>query len=142
MSENELNKRQVLDFDSAFFDDTIKIQIYQNNSTAKVHQVGKVTIPLAEFVFENLNDADEELYPVTLKDKRTGFEAGTLFVKINYKPIEKELLTDQWPDNLKAAAHLENKFEYFNDHLANEFKDDCQFGSLSMELETLSIPAM
>ena len=28
-------------------------------------------LPLAEFVFENLEDADEEFYPVTLRDKRT-----------------------------------------------------------------------
>ena len=73
LSEYELVKKQVIDFDSVFFDDSIKIQIYQKNSNAKVHQVGKVTLPLAEFVFENLEDADEELYPVTLTDKRTGF---------------------------------------------------------------------
>ena len=92
LSEHELDKRQVLDFDSVFFDDSIKIQVYQKNSTAKVHQVGKVTVPLAEFVFENLDDEDEELYPVTLRDKRTGFEAGTLFIKINYKPMDASLL--------------------------------------------------
>ena len=28
VSETELDKKQVLDFDSAFFDDTIKIQVY------------------------------------------------------------------------------------------------------------------
>ena len=37
VSDYELKKRQKLDFDSSFFDDTIKIQVYQNDSTAKVH---------------------------------------------------------------------------------------------------------
>lgn len=142
LSEHELQKRQKLDFDSVFFDDTVKIQIYQNDSTAKVHQVGKVTIPLAEFVFDNASDEDEELYPITLRDPRTGFEAGTLFVKIEYKPIDEKLLDISWADNLKAGSHLDNKFEFFNDHLTNEFKDDCQFGYLAMELESLNIPEM
>ena len=142
LSESELRKKQVLDFDSAFFDDSIKIQVYKNNSTAKVHQIGKVTVPLAEFVFDNLDDADEELYPVTLKDKKTGFESGTLFIKISYKPIDKSLLDAAWTNKLLAAQHLDNKFEYFNDNLANEFKDDCQFGFLTLELGQLFIPQM
>lgn len=62
---------------------------------------------------------------MTLKDKRTGFEAGTLFIKISYKPIDKNLLDATWSAKLQAASRLENKFEYFNDNLANEFKDDC-----------------
>ena len=99
-------------------------------------------MPLAEFVFDNANDADEELYPITLKDKRTQFEAGTLFVKIAYKPIQEDLLAIGWSDNLMIGSHLENKFEFFNDPLANEFKDDCQFGFLGMELDSLTIPAM
>ena len=61
-----------------------------------MNQVGKVAIPLAEFVFENTEDADEELYPVTLQDKRTGYKAGTIFIKINYKPIDKTLLNPNW----------------------------------------------
>ena len=85
---------------------------------------------MAEFVFENLDDADEELYPVTLKDKKTGFENGTLFIKINYKPMDKSLLSSTWPDKMHSAQQLKDKFEFFNDQLANEFKDDCQFGYL------------
>ena len=37
---------------------------------------------------------------------------------------------------------MPNKYEFFNDCLANEFKDDCQFGSLALELDSLSIPPM
>lgn len=99
--------------------------MYQKNSTAKVHKIGQVKIPLAEFVFENLDDADEELYPVTIKDKKTGFESGTLFIKINYKPMDKGLLSPSWPEKLRTASQLPDKFEFFNDCLANEFKDDC-----------------
>lgn len=81
-------------------------------------------------MFENLDDADEELYPVTLKDKKTGFENGTLFIKINYKPMDKSLLSSTWPDKMRSAQQLKDKFEFLNDQLANEFKDDCQFGYL------------
>ena len=103
LSEDDLAKRQELQFDSFFFDDKIKIEVYQKNSTAKVHKIGQVSIPMAEFVFENLDDVDEELYPITLKDKKTGFESGTLFIKINYKPIDKALLTPSWPEKLTSA---------------------------------------
>lgn len=101
-----------------------------------------MSIPLAEFVFENVEDADEELYPVTLTDKKTGFQAGTLFIKIAYRPMDSGLLDPTWGNKLQAASHLENKYEYFNDNLANDFKDDCQFGYLQMELDSLQIPAM
>ena len=79
---------------------------------------------------------------MTLKDKRTGFEAGTLFIKINYKSIDEKLLSPNWSDKLVGPKQLDNKYEFFNDNLANEFKDDCQFGSLTLELDSLSIPAM
>ena len=104
LSQDELVKKQELLFDSCFFDNNIKIEVYQKNSTAKVHKIGQESIPLAEFVFENLDDEDEELYPVTLKDKKTGFEAGTLFIKINYKPIDHSLLSPSWPEKLRSAS--------------------------------------
>ena len=37
---------------------------------------------------------------------------------------------------------IENKYEFFNENLANEFKDDCQFGRLSVELVALQIPLL
>ena len=89
-----------------------------------------------------MEDADEEFYPVTLTDKRTGFQAGTLMIKINYKPIQKNLLVATWADKLLSESALLDKYEFFNDQLANEFKDDCQFGYLSFALNTLTIPAM
>lgn len=74
-----------------------------------------MTLPLAEFVFENLEDADEEFYPVTLTDKRTGFQAGTLMIKINYKPFQKNLLAPTWADKLLSEAALVDKYEFFNE---------------------------
>ena len=47
-----------------------------------------------------------------------------------------------WTGFLKEASQLEDKYEYINDHLQNEFKDDCQFGYLTFELTTLTIPLM
>ena len=73
LGEEELKQKQIIDFDTCFFDDSLKVQIYEKNSTAKVHQVAKVTLPLCEFIFENPEDKDEEIYPVTLVNPRTLF---------------------------------------------------------------------
>ena len=64
---------QQIDFDTCFFDDEIKIQIFEKGSTAKVFQVGKVVLSMCDFVFENLEDMDEEIYPVTIVDPKTRF---------------------------------------------------------------------
>ena len=48
-----------------------------------------------------------------------------MFIKINYKPMDKSLLSSAWPDKMRSAKQLKDKFEFFNDQLANEFKDDC-----------------
>lgn len=68
-----MTNKQIIDFDTCFFDDKIKIEIFQNNSTAKVNLVAKTSMRLCEMVFENPEDEDEELIPITLKDKKTGF---------------------------------------------------------------------
>ena len=39
-------------------------------------------------------------------------------------------------------SQLEDKFEFFNDQLTNDFKDQCQFGYLDIELGSLDIPPM
>ena len=92
---------------------------------------------MCDFVFENLEDMDEEIFPVTLTDPKTRFQSGTIFLKLNYTPIDINLVNPAWVDSLLEASKLQNKFEFINDHLQNEFKDDCQFGFLSMELASL-----
>ena len=52
------------------------------------------------------------------------------------------LLCSDWANNLLEASCLKNKFEFFNENLANEFKDDCKFGQLCVELTSLQIPYM
>ena len=133
---------QQIFFDTCYFDDEIKIQVYEKGSTAKVYMVAKVNLPMCEFVFENLEDMAEELYPVTLMDPKTNFRFGTLFLKLNYRALDNSLVNPAWTDHLLEASKLQNKYEYINDHLQNEFKDDCQFGFLAVELSSLSIPMM
>ena len=84
-----------------------------------------MNLPLCEFIFENPEDKDEEIYPVTLINPRTLLQAGTIFFKLNYKPIDSALVNPAWEKDLLVASKLENKYEYINDHLKNEFKDDC-----------------
>ena len=79
--------------------------------------VAKVNLPMCEFVFENLEDTDEELYPVTLIDPKTNFRFGTLFLKLNYRPLDSSLMNPAWTDHLLEASKLLNKYEYINDHL-------------------------
>jgi len=67
---------------------------------------------------------------------------GTLFFTTTYQPIEISLVNRTWPTNLNVADALPDKYEFFNDHLTNEFKDTCQFGYLTVELDGLKIPMM
>lgn len=56
---------------------------------------------------------------------------------MRYTALSKDLLQPNWTNNLLEASKLSNKFEFFNDNLANSFKDDCQFGVLTVELRSL-----
>jgi hypothetical protein len=67
---------------------------------------------------------------------------GTVELHMNFKAIDKGLLQPDWAKNLRVSSMLENKYEFFNDNLANEFKDDCQFGKLYVSLRSLYIPMM
>jgi len=56
--------------------------------------------------------------------------------------MDTALLSPAWPEKVRSAGQLSDKYEFFNDFLTNEFKDDCQFGFLKMELDSLTIPPM
>ena len=97
-----MTNKQIIDFDTCFFDDKIKIEIFQNNSTAKVNLVAKTSMRLCEMVFENPEDEDEELVPITLLDKKSGFQAGTIFINMKYEALDSTLLDQTWPNELKG----------------------------------------
>ena len=69
-------------------------------------------------------------------------KTGTLFVTARYTPMDQLLMHETWPANLREASALPDKFEFFNDHLANEFKDVCSFGSLQCDMTSFFIPQM
>lgn len=125
---------QKIEFPTSFFDDTIKVQVFQNNSTAKVNLLGKATLHLRDLAFNTAMHATGELsiFPLTLRKGQ--FCAGTVFFEVAYKALWKHLLLSTWPDQLREATCLPDKFEFFNDQLSNEFTDECQFGQLNLEL--------
>jgi len=113
----------VLEFDTQFFDDALKICVFHKNSTAKAHLVAKRVLPIREIVFDRPDFEADNFYPISMKQKRTNFVAGTLFCECEYKAMDRNLLAPEWITSLKLSKDLDNKYEYFNDHLANEFKD-------------------
>lgn len=134
----------MIEFPTGFFDDKLKIQVFHNNSTVKSNLVGKACVYLRDLEFNTAMHATGEppIYPLTIRSSRGQFEAGTLFLNMKYSALSKNLLQPDWANRLLEASNLENKFEFFNDNLANEFKDDCQFGQLTVELVSLKIPLM
>lgn len=127
-----------MDFDTLFYDDTILLEVFQKNSTAKVNKIGDADINLREV--QDLSGSEGALFPVTVM--KAAFVVGEVFLSFKYKPIDEALLRPKWSTNLKEASQLDDKFEFFNEQLKNDFKDDCQFGYLSIELARLNIPLM
>jgi hypothetical protein len=84
-------------------------------------------------------NSEPSIYPVTLINKRTLFKSGSLFLNVTYKPISSALIYNDWPLKLNNPG---NKFEFFNENLMNAFRDDCQFGYLTVELSSMHIPLM
>jgi len=85
--------------------------------------VGRDKLFLRELEFGQLN-------AVTIIEE--GHKIGTVFITTEYQPINTQLLHPDWVKNLKEASQLEDKFEFFNDFLTNEFKDQVQFGYLTV----------
>jgi len=48
---------------------------------------------------------------------------GSIFLVAEYSPFAESLMHAHWPSNLREASQLEDKFEFFNDHLKSPFKD-------------------
>lgn len=62
---------------------------------------------------------------------------------MKYEALDSNLLNQTWPNALRGPKKmLDSKYEFFNEQLANEFKDDCQFGFLSLELTNVAIPKL
>jgi Ca2+-dependent lipid-binding protein len=87
-----------VEFTTSFFDDRLKVQVYQNNSTSKANLVGKAIINLRDLEFNTAMHATGEppIYPLTVVSRRGQFAAGTLFLHVTYSAINKNLLYSDW----------------------------------------------
>lgn len=70
LSERDFGQR--VEFATCFFDDQIKVQVYQNNSTAKANLIGKAIINLRDLEFNTAMHATGEppIYPLTITSRR------------------------------------------------------------------------
>jgi len=70
LSERDFGQR--VEFATCFFDDQIKVQVYQNNSTAKANLIGKAIINLRDLEFNTAMHANGEppIYPLTITSRR------------------------------------------------------------------------
>ena len=66
--------------------------MFHKNSTAKIHQIGKVKIHLRDLVFCDAS----VIHPCTLLNKGTGFEAGTIFLRFKFDAMPVALLDPAW----------------------------------------------
>ena len=92
----------------------MQIAVYKNKSTASVNVVGKEKLFLRDLEFGQVN-------AVTIIEE--GHPVGSIFLVAEYTPIAESLMHSNWPSNLREASQLEDKFEFFNDHLKSPFKD-------------------
>jgi hypothetical protein len=61
-----------MQFDTYFFDDYLKIQVYQNRSTAKANLIGKATVYLRDLAFNTpmFKTGETPIYPITINNRR------------------------------------------------------------------------
>jgi hypothetical protein len=89
----------------------LNIRVFHKNSTAKANSIGKGKIHFRDLILHD----NSFVHPVTLQRKGTFFEAGSLFLRFTYTPIDINLIDQSYKQNLKSAVQAENKFEFFND---------------------------
>lgn len=91
---------------------------------------------------------DKKVFAVDLKPSKYGEKRakvnGQLFLSAEYEGRDPKLFFPEWTMALYNASRdnseIIDRFEHFNDLLSNEFADDCQFGTLQVELRGVSIP--
>lgn len=68
---------------------------------------------------------------------------GMVFLRVNYLPRDSDVFFESWRDivfNVSPCTEFIDRFEHLNDFLANDFTDQCQYGSLMLELNSVKIP--
>ena len=67
-------------FDTFFFDDNIRVEVYHRNSPNKVNCIGKGSIELREIEF----DSALSLLGVPVYNKKLGKNVGYLYFRVTY----------------------------------------------------------
>ena len=68
---------------------------------------------------------------------------GMVFLRVNYLPRDSDAFFESWRDivfNVSPSTEFIDRFEHLNDFLANDFTDQCQYGTLMLELNSVKIP--
>ena len=71
-----------MNFDTYFFDDELKVEAYQKNSTIKTNQIGKGIINLKDACF----DSQTTLIGLPVVNKRLLITVGYMYFRVVYQP--------------------------------------------------------
>jgi len=123
-----------LTFNTHFFDDIVKLQVYQRGTVSKTNTIGKGLIALKDVIA-----AGCALVSVPIFSKKHSKIVGHLYVSVSYIPSSKELYE---LDHLSQLTSTVDKFEYFDSLLYTCYNVNCHFGYLRVELAHVDIPVL
>ena len=86
-NEEDIRRRGIR-FETYFFDDIIKVYVFEKNVITKGSQVGRGNIDLRELSYDGLNS----IFGLQIVNKRLKRAMGYLYFKLTYTPREKKLL--------------------------------------------------
>lgn len=85
--DSYLNKQ--LAFETYYFDDLIKVDVFHKNSPNKVNCIGKGKIDLREIEFDSMPHGS--IIGVPVKNKKLGKIIGYLYLKVSYNGRDSKL---------------------------------------------------
>jgi hypothetical protein len=124
-------------FDTYFFDDSVKVQVYHRNSPNKVNCIGKGTVELREVQF----DSRYTLLSVPLFNKKLQRVVGYLYFTLTYQGRSPKLFDLSQLEYMQQPSQFD-KYEFFDGILRNDFTTDCHYGYIEIKLHALNIPHM
>eukprot|EP00347_Sterkiella_histriomuscorum_P014269 403361529 len=128
------NERPTIRFDTQYFDDQIKLDIFHKGSSIKNNMVGKGILNLKDISFDQ-----DSIIPVEIYNKKISRITGILYVKVFYSPMDQDIYEDDWILNLQNVKQID-KYKYFDSYINSEFKTFCHFGFIEAELLSVDIP--
>ena len=142
MLKEQDEKKRKIEFDTHFFDDEVKINIYQKNSLLKSNFIGKGVLSLKDASFDK--EGTEERYTsivcLPVINKKLEMTVGYIYLKLSYAPRSYSLYELNQLSTLGPINTI-NKFEYFDSLLLTNFNIFCHYGFLQVKLNSVDIPA-